>query len=95
MREDVGWWLWGEGGKGERKAGLGLCYSHAAYCHFYMFESLDVAGWCCGGGGGVGGGGVVGEGGDAKTALKFSDKNIRHYFFLFQVSAYFLSQKVP
>ena len=54
MREDVGLWLWGEGGKGERKAGFGLCYSHAAYCHFYMFESLDVAGW---GSWGWGGGG--------------------------------------
>ena len=25
-------------------AGLGLCCSHAAYYHFYMFEGLDVAG---------------------------------------------------
>ena len=39
-------------------AGLGLCYSHAAYCHFYMFESLDVGG---GGGGRRGGGKRGGE----------------------------------
>ena len=44
-------------------AGLCLCYSHAAYCYFYfyMFESLDVAG------------GGSGAGGEARTALKFSD----------------------
>ena len=43
-------------------AGTGLCCSHAAYCHFHMFECLDVAGFggmgvCVGGGGGGGGGG--------------------------------------
>ena len=25
-------------------AGLGVCYSHAAYCHFHMFKGPDVAG---------------------------------------------------
>ena len=43
-------------------AGLGLCYSHAAYCYFCMFESLGVAGkGAVGGGSGAGGGGEDGS----------------------------------
>ena len=56
-------------------ADTGLCCSHAAYCHFHMFECLDVAGFggmgvCAGVGGGAGREVFVGEAG---TALKFTD----------------------
>ena len=45
---------------------LGLFCSHAAYCTFYMFESLNGL-WIGGGGRGKGGGG-------GRTTLKFSNQ---------------------